>query len=286
MAGRHDLRGRGRRLAARRALHPAHQVGIVEKLWSSKGSLTEGRIVALAARRASRPTSCAAACTVLFPLAVPRPPRAAGRRSPRARSATCTRATASRCPPTQTLGGVIAVQQLPGRARVPDRRRAARPPARDPARGRLRAQPGAVRGHRRGPRLPGPVHESEPASTTAVGRRSCGEIDGFSPVVIGPAGRRVAGEASPRRRSGRDPLRRPTRSAIVTVHDGPPIESGEIIAPGGARGAGQPTTTTTSRIRRRSSRSAGGGASSSRCSPTAPSSSTAGSPRWRSSPRR
>ena len=42
---------------------PHNKVGIVEKLWSHKGSLTDGRIVALEARRDFRPSSCAAVCT-------------------------------------------------------------------------------------------------------------------------------------------------------------------------------------------------------------------------------
>ncbi len=42
---------------------PNDRVGIVEKLWSASGSVPEGRIIALGARPATRPSCCAVACT-------------------------------------------------------------------------------------------------------------------------------------------------------------------------------------------------------------------------------
>jgi uncharacterized membrane protein YqiK len=80
----------------------------------------------------------------------------------------------------------------------------------------------------------GPVRDSD-SSKYGRWHSEMADADGFSPVVIGRGGDACNTAAEPRRR-----IRSSTERAdvglddgigIVTVHDGPPIESGEIIAP-------------------------------------------------------
>ena len=58
---------------------PHNKVGIVEKFWSHKGSLTDGRIVALRwrSRFSSRTSARRSACGIL-PVAIPHTQRTAG----------------------------------------------------------------------------------------------------------------------------------------------------------------------------------------------------------------
>ena len=153
---------------------PHNKVGIVEKLWSVEG-LAEGgpHRRGRAARPASRPTSCAAACTPSTSRGSTGSTASRSCRSPRARSATSTRATASRSPPMQTLGRVVACNNFQdARAFL----------AGGGQRGRQRA---ILREGVYAINLAlfvvvaedrvyqGPVREREPRSSTPAGRRSC-----------------------------------------------------------------------------------------------------------------
>ena len=193
----------------------------------------EGRIIALdgeAGFQAEHPARRPA--LRLLPVAVPHPQGAAGddrrgqdrlrlrarRRSRcrrRRRSGRSWRATTSRTP-----------------AAFLTQRRPARPPARHPARGRLRHQPGAVRGHHRGPRLQRPDPGERRGASTATGRGSCRRCDGFDPVVIGH------GAVTPQPTRGRPVAASPTRttpSASSRCTTARRSSSGEIIAPEVAR---------------------------------------------------
>ncbi len=156
------------RLAARRPLHPPHQgrdrreaVG-VEGL-AHRGPHPRGQ------RRGRLPDGTAPRrrARVLLPVAVPHPPRAA-RLDPGGQDRLRLLARRPAARPDADARPRGAVQQLPGRPRVPRRRRAARPPAGDPARRRLRHQPRALRRRRRGPRLPGPRPREEPGHLRGV----------------------------------------------------------------------------------------------------------------------
>ena len=190
---------------------PNNRVGIVEKLWSLARLGQERLHRAAAARPASSPRCCAAAGT-----------------------SSCRSSTACTCMPLVTIpqGKIGYVFARDGEPLPPDadaglatprprdfqdaraflaQRRPARPAAPDPARGHLRHQPRAVRRHHRGR-----------ASTTcrstrgrgrpfhAHGAASIAERGGFEPVVIKGADDAIG---------------------IVTVHDGPSLPQGEIIAP-------------------------------------------------------
>ena len=114
-------------------------------------------------------------------------------------------------PPSQTLAVEREGRRLPGRRRVPAQRRPARPAAQDPARGHLRDQPRAVRRPHRGARLlrcRSTRREEQLFQRMAQDHRA--SASGFAPVVI----------------KGADDV-----IGIVTVHDGPSLPPGEIIAP-------------------------------------------------------
>ena len=154
--------------------------------------------------------------------------------SRRARSATSTPATASRCSRARRSAAwsTATTSRTPARSSAdrprPRPRRPARPAAGDPARRRLRHQPRPVRRHHRGRRLPPRTSRAATSwKSSSAGRRNCSEVDGFNPVVIGgliethrPAHARARRSSS-------------TRIGIVTVHDGPSLAPGEIIAPVG-----------------------------------------------------
>jgi len=76
----------------------------------------------------------------------------------------------------------------------------------------------------------GPIHESD-GKKYGDWQAQLLEIDGFSPAVIGFGGQTFAGKTDVLA-GGVEVTLTPTDTiGIVTVHDGPPIESGEIIAP-------------------------------------------------------
>ena len=105
---------------------------------------------------------------------------------------------------------------------------------------------GALRHHDRDAGLPPPSSTSEQEMQAILSwQKELDEIDGFHPVVIG-------GEIE-----ATDPLRPEQRHSvdsigIVTVHDGPSLPPGEIIAPAAAPRRTIRTTTTTTRTPRRS----------------------------------
>ena len=214
---------------------PNNRVGIVEKLWSPRGSVPEGRIIALNGEAGFQADVLRGGLHFgLLALAVPHPQGAAGDRAAgqdRLRLRPRRRAAAAQ--PDARPGR--RVQQLPGCAVVPHGRaggaggragaRPARPAAGDPPRRRLRHQPRAVRGHHRGRGLsPRPRRPARAEDAGQLAERA-------------ERGRRLHARSSSAARS-RPPTRSTrarrswsTASASSRVQDGPSLPPGEIIAP-------------------------------------------------------
>ena len=114
--------------------------------------------------------------------------------------------------------------------------------------------------------------DQQELQSVAKWREELLSLGGFEPVIIGrPI--EVANPFDPECVDQVDSI------GIVTVHDGPSLAPGEIIAPAVGTVAATNTITTTIRIPRRSCAPAVAAAASMCRSPTAPTSSTAGSPR-------
>ena len=175
---------------------PHNKVGIIEKLWSAKGSLT-GRQDHRARRRGRLPGRDPARRPAL------RSTSPGSTASTRSRSSSIAEGRigyvyardGSPLPPTQTLGRVVDVQPLPGRAGVP--RQAAASAGASAAilrEGVYADQPGAVRGHHRGPRVlrpdPGATDRSMPTWQSAAPRDRRLHAGDHRPRRPGGGGRR------------------------------------------------------------------------------------------------
>ena len=228
--------GRGGRAGSGMRYIPNNRVGIVEKLWSPKGSVPEGRIIALDGRGGvpGRPPPRRPALRPLA-LAVPDPQGPPGHRpAGQDRLRLRPRRRAAAAEPDARPGRRL--QQLPGRPRVPRRAsrrpptrsraaRPARPAAADPPRGRLRDQPRAVRRDHRGrglsPRAPGPPRAGD-------ARRLAERAE---------ASRRLQPGGHRRRRSRRPTRSTPSSRSRSTASGSSPCRTarrsapGEIIAP-------------------------------------------------------
>lgn len=229
---------------------PHNRVGIVEKLWSSRGSLREGRIIALAGEAGFQtPLLRGGIQTGFFPWQyrihqLPLVTVSEGK------IAYVYARDGSPLPPTQTLGAVVACNSFQD--------------------ARAFLEGGGQRGRQRAilregvfaintalfvvitedQVYAGPVQEAERAKY-AGWQRQLLEIDGFSPVVIGYGSNRAvlrAGSIGEPTEVEQEIARPPTLPSddaaslgatlfasdnigIVSVQDGPTISSGEIIAP-------------------------------------------------------
>ena len=213
---------------------PHNKIGVVEKLWSSPGSLTEGRIIAPRARPASRPTILRGGLHfVLLPVAVPHPPQPLVV-VPEGKIGYVYARDGQPLPPTQTLGRTVDCNHFQD--------------------ARAFLQGGGQRGRQRAFLREGVyainlalfvvVTEDRCTRAGARRRRAGSTPTGSSSCARSTASRRWS-SARPRRRPApagagrdrpddqRDAAASPWRHdiGVVTVHDGPPIESGEIIAP-------------------------------------------------------
>ena len=124
---------------------PNDRVGIVEKLWSPSGSLKSG-LIALNGEAGFQPALLRGGWHLLLPFQyrIHKMPLVT---IPQGKIGYVFARDGQPLPPTQTLASNVAAERLPGRRRVPARRRPARTAAQDPARGHLRDQPRAVRRH-------------------------------------------------------------------------------------------------------------------------------------------
>ena len=160
---------------------PNNAVGVVEKLWSAKGSVPEGQIIALNGEAGYQADLLRGG--IHFGLwrwqyRIHKCPLVT---MPQGKIGYVYARDGEPLPPSQTLGRVVPCNNfqdarafLTRRTTKTQRRGPARPAAGDPSRRRLRDQPGPVRRHHRGRRL----HAAEPAHAARAG-------DG--PVVAGRA---------------------------------------------------------------------------------------------------
>jgi uncharacterized membrane protein YqiK len=208
---------------------PHTKVGVVEKLWSLAGSLREGRIIAAAGEAGFQARILRGGLHFFYfpwqyrihkqPLVVVSEGRIGYVYARDGRP----------LPPTQTLGSVVACNNFQDAAAFL---------AGGGQRGRQRA---ILREGVYAVNLAqfvvitdcqlygGPIRDGD-AARFVNWQGELREIDGFCPVVVGGA---APAEAEPAEEPEQQALKL-TRSdtiGIVTVHDGPPIESGEIIAP-------------------------------------------------------
>jgi uncharacterized membrane protein YqiK len=206
---------------------PHNKVGIVEKLWASKGSLTEGRIIA-ARGEAGYQTEIlrGGVHPFYFPwqFRIHREPLVS---IPEGKLGYVYSRDGEPLAPVQTLGRVVACNNF------------------QDARAFLAA--GGQRGRQRAilregvyainltlfvvvaeDRVyQGPVPEKNP-HVYADWQAQLQSLGGFDPVVVGTGANRLHEEeddGAPSTEMRDDDI------AVVTVHDGPPIESGEVIAP-------------------------------------------------------
>jgi uncharacterized membrane protein YqiK len=210
---------------------PHNKVGIVEKLWASRGSLTEGRIVALHGEAGYQTEILRGGLhSFYYPwqYRIHREPLVS---IPEGKIGYVYSRDGEPLAPVQTLGRVVASNHF------------------QDARAFLTA--GGQRGRQRAilregvyavnlalfvvvaeDRVyQGPVPEKNPA-IYAGWQEQMRELGGFDPVVVG------TGSGAPRDGAARTaavgtagvPLR-DDDIAVVMVHDGPPIDSGEVIAP-------------------------------------------------------
>jgi uncharacterized membrane protein YqiK len=212
---------------------PHTKVGIVEKLWASKGSLKEGRIVA-AEDEAGYQTDIlrGGVHAFYFPwqYRIHREPLVS---IPEGKIGYVYSRDGEPLEPVQTLGRVVSCTNF------------------QDARAFLKA--GGQRGRQRAilregvyainlalfvvvaeDRVyQGPVPEKNPEIYAGWQAQLRG-IRGFMPVVVGTATAPVAPPVPGAHASTPDAASSPLRDddiAVVTMHDGPPIESGEVIAP-------------------------------------------------------
>lgn len=209
---------------------PHNKVGVVEKLWASKGSLTDGRIIAVNGEAGYQTEILRGGVHAFYypwQFKIHREPLVS---IPEGKIGYIYSRDGEPLAPVQTLGRVVACNNFQdARAFL----------AAGGQRGRQRAilREGVyavnlalfvVVAENRV--YQGPVPEKDP-SVYAGWQQQLREIDGFDPVVVGTrsmAGRDVQA-ASVAGAAGTTSLH--DDIAVVTVHDGPPIESGEVIAP-------------------------------------------------------
>jgi uncharacterized membrane protein YqiK len=210
---------------------PHTKVGVVEKLWASKGSLTEGRIIAVEGEAGYQIEILRGGIHAFYypwQFRIHREPLVS---IPEGKIGYVYSRDGEPLAPVQTLGRVVSCNNF------------------QDARAYLAA--GGQRGRQRAVLregvyainlalfvvvaedrvYQGPVPEKNPA-IYAGWQAQLRAIDGFDPVVVGTGSGAPHGEEGEARRDAwaGDPLR-DDDIAVVTVHDGPPIESGEVIAP-------------------------------------------------------
>jgi len=206
---------------------PHHKVGVVEKLWSSRGSLTAGRILALEGEAGFQALLLRGGVHLFyFPwqYRVHQQPLVVVSES---RLGYVYARDGAALPPTQTLGASVesnhfqdAVAFLRGGGQ----------------RGRQRAilREGVYAVNlalfvviTEEQLYAGPIRD-QAVNRYADWQQELGALGGFSPVIVGQGASAPAkGEARP----AACDLTAADTVATVTVHDGPPIELGEIIAP-------------------------------------------------------
>jgi len=215
---------------------PHNKLGVVEKLWSFKGSLREGRIVALEGEAGFQAAILRGGVHVLyFPwqYRIHREPLVVVSEG---KIGYVYARDGQPLPPTQTLGHTVECNHFQDAAaflRNGGQRGRQRAFLREGvyalnlASFVVVAEDGV---------LAGPIRDSDRARF-ADWHRELLAIDGFSPVVVGHGGRHAELQKdAPPSEAATVPG---DTIGVVTVHDGPPIESSEIIAPEVRPGGGE-----------------------------------------------
>ncbi len=213
---------------------PHSSVGIVEKLWSPRGSLADGGIVALAEEAGFQAAILRGGLHAFyFPwqYRIHRQPLVV---VPESRLGYVYARDGAPLPTTQTLGRSVACNSFQDAATF--------------------LQGGGQRGRQRAVLregvyainlalfvviteehvFSGPIQEQDEARYADWQKQLRG-LAGFSPVVVGHGQRRSVGDEAPA--TGEQQLTPSDTIGVVSVHDGPPIEPGEIIAPAVAANA-------------------------------------------------
>lgn len=207
---------------------PHHKLGIVERLWSFKGSLSEGRIIALAGEAGFQAAILRGGLHFFYfpwqyrihlqPLVVISEGKLGYVYARDGRP----------LPPTQTLGRSVACnhfQDASAFLREGGQRGRQRAFLRE---GVYALNLAAFVVVTEDGVLAGPVRDGD-RSKFADWHQQLLAIEGFAPVVVGHGGRRMKGASDGMPADGT--LSASDTIGVVTVHDGPPIESSEIIAP-------------------------------------------------------
>lgn len=210
---------------------PHNKVGIVEKLWSLKGSLKEGKIIALEGEAGFQAEMLRGGLHLWFfpwqyriheePLVM----------IAESKIGYVYARDGSPLPPTQTLGRVIECNHFQD-ARTFLKGEGQRGRQRAILREGLFAINLAVFVVITEERFfSGPIKETDEKKYKDW-QAQLSAIDGFDPVIIGHGGRQFQGKVDAPPIAGADvTLTSIDTIGVVTVHDGPPIELGEIIAP-------------------------------------------------------
>lgn len=214
-------------------------VGIVEKIWAQEGSLTDGRVISLDGRAGFQAEVLRGGVHLwLFPwqYRIHRVPLVLVSEG---KIGYVYARDGEPLPPTRTLGAVVPCNCFQD--------------------ARAFLEGGGQRGRQRGILreglyavnlaqfvvitadrvFAGPV-KSAKSERYDRWREELAHVDGFSPVVVGHGGRATAEEEPPAFGGGDLSLSPTDTIGVVTVHDGPPIESGEIIAPEVRPAEGEP----------------------------------------------
>jgi len=210
---------------------PHNRVGVVEKLWSLAGSLREGRIIATRGKAGFQARILRGGIHFLY-----FPWQWRIHRQPlivvgEGRIGYVYARDGKPLPPTQTLGAAVGCnnfQDAEAFLTGGGRRGRQRAILREGVYAINLAQFVVITEDRV---YNGPLKDDD-ASQFVNWQAQLQEADGFSPVVIGRG--RIGGEAQGEPEDTSDAATRLTRwdtIGVVTVHDGPPIQSGEIIAP-------------------------------------------------------
>lgn len=208
---------------------PHTKVGVIEKLWSAKGSLEGGRIVAVAGEAGFQGRILRGGLHFgYFPwqYRIHKQPLVM---IPESRIGYVYARDGAPLPPTQTLGHIVECNHFQDTGAFL---------AGQGQRGRQRAilregvfaiNPAQFVVILEDRVLAGPIQDSE-VTKYAQWQAQLRAIGGFGPVIIGFGG----GTATPPEQppgGGNVHLTSSDTIGVVTVHDGPPIESNEIIAP-------------------------------------------------------
>jgi uncharacterized membrane protein YqiK len=216
---------------------PHHKVGVVEKLWSLRGSLSGGKILALDGEAGFQADILRGGLHFgYFPLQY-RIHREALITIAEGRLGYVYARDGQPLPPTQTLGRVISCNHFQD-ARAFLRENGQRGRQRAILReGVFAVNPSLFVVITEDRVFSGPIRDQD-GRKFAAWQSELNSIEGFKPVLIGHGAKQQTVEKAETVVGGADVTLKPSDTiGVVTIQDGPPIKSGEIIAPEAAADA-------------------------------------------------